>query len=349
MRFGQFFYPTSLDPRQDGRIIEDCLFEAELAEELGLDAVWMAEHHFVGEVAYGDPLVFAGAIAARTKKVLLGLGIVEMALHNPVHLAIQTSLLDNLSHGRLIVGTGRGSNYNSFEYAGFGTNVAAGIEQLDEAEDLLIKAWTTENLDFQGKYWQVAFPLVRPRPYQQPHPPLARACISDASIAAMAKIGRPVLLRYRSSQSVGQCLDLYRDTMLASGFDESSVEKNLEQIWFWCEYHIAETDDQAMDEFLSPFQTASQYMVDIRERWNPPDQPVPKPSEPLPRSAYGASPNPGAGEVLMGSPRRVTEHVAMLRDAGARNLMMTNRGVVSQEQSETSLRLLGEKVIPQFR
>ena len=137
MRFGQFFYPTSLDPQRDGQIIEDCLAEAELAEDLGLDAVWMAEHHFVGEVAYGDPLVFAGAVAARTRRVLIGLGIVEMALHNPVHLAIQTSLLDNLSHGRLIVGTGRGSNYNSFEYTGFGTDVATGIEQMEEAEELL--------------------------------------------------------------------------------------------------------------------------------------------------------------------------------------------------------------------
>jgi len=254
-----------------------------------------------------------------------------------------------LSHGRLIVGTGRGSNYNSFEYVGFGTSVAAGIEQTDEAEDLLIKAWTTENLNYQGKYWQVSFPLLRPRPFQQPHPPLARACIGDASIAAMARIGRPVLLRYRSAQSVSKSLNMYRDTMLASGFDERTVEKNLEQIWFWCEYHIAETDEQAMDEFLSPFQVSSQYMVDVREQWNPADQPVPKPSLPLPRSAYGERPNPEAGEMLLGSPRRVTEHIAMLRDAGARNLMMTNRGVVSKAQSEASLRLLGEKIIPQFR
>ena len=98
MRFGHFFYPMSLDPSQDSSLIDECLYEAELVEELGLDAIWLSEHHFVGESVYGDPLVFGAAIAAITKRVTIGLGILEMALHNPVQLAIQTALLDNLSH-----------------------------------------------------------------------------------------------------------------------------------------------------------------------------------------------------------------------------------------------------------
>ena len=133
MRFGHFFYPMNFDPSLDYQVIEDCLAEAELVERLGFDAIWISEHHFIGEAVYGDPLVFAAAVAVKTQRVLLGLGIVEMALHHPVQLAIQTALLDNLSRGRLIVGTARGSNYNSFEYAGFGTTVAEGQERLPEA------------------------------------------------------------------------------------------------------------------------------------------------------------------------------------------------------------------------
>ena len=168
MRFGHFLYPMNLDASKDYQAIEDSLAEAELVERLGFDAVWIAEHHFVGEAAYGDPLVFAAAVAMKTKRVLIGLGIVEMSLHNPVQLAIQTALLDNLCQGRLVVGTGRGSNYNAFEYVGFGTTVTEGQERLPEAEDLLLKAWTTEDLHYEGKYWKVAFPAVRPRPYQKP-------------------------------------------------------------------------------------------------------------------------------------------------------------------------------------
>ncbi len=144
MRFGHFFYPMNFDASRDYQAIEECLLEAELVEQLGFDAIWIAEHHFIGEAVYGDPLVFAAAVAVKTQRVALGLGIVEMALHNPVQLAIQTALIDNLSRGRLIVGIGRGSNYNAFEYVGFGTTVSEGRERLLEAEDLLVKAWTTE-------------------------------------------------------------------------------------------------------------------------------------------------------------------------------------------------------------
>ena len=181
----------NFDATRDYQVITDCLAEAELVEHLGLDAIWIAEHHFTGETVYGDAVVFAAALAVKTQRILLGLGVVEMALHNPVQLAIQTALLDNLSRGRLIVGTGRGSNYNAYEYIGFGTDIVEGQKRLPEAEDLLVKAWTTEALEYHGTYWQVTVPAVRPRPYQQPHPPLARACLSEESIRAMARLGAP--------------------------------------------------------------------------------------------------------------------------------------------------------------
>ena len=349
MRFGSFFYPTSFDPSEDFQAIEDCLNEATLVEELGMDAIWLAEHHFAGEVAYADPLVFASAVAARTSRVLIGLGIVEMALHNPVRLAVQTSLVDNLSRGRLIVGTGRGSNYGAYEYIGFGTTMAEGHERLDEAEELLIKAWTEENVHYEGKFWKASFPSARPRPYQQPHPPLARACINDESIKAMASIGRPPLLRGNSTESVGRSISLYRDTMLSAGFSEPEVERALDDSWVWRECYIAESDDQALEEFLPPSMRASDHLRSMREQWNPKDQPAPAPSPLLPRSAYKATPDPSANEALVGSPERVAEQVALLRDAGVRNFMLTHRGLVSQEKVHTSWKLLSEKVMPLFR
>jgi alkanesulfonate monooxygenase SsuD/methylene tetrahydromethanopterin reductase-like flavin-dependent oxidoreductase (luciferase family) len=349
MRFGHFFYPMNLDASRDYQAIAACLDEAELVEQLGFDAIWIAEHHFAGEVVYGDALVFGAAVAVKTQRILIGLGVVEMALHNPVQLAIQTALLDNLSQGRLVVGTGRGSNYNAFEYIGFGTRVDVGQAQLPEAEDLLVKAWTTEALDYQGTYYQVTFPAVRPRPYQKPHPPLARACISDDSIQAMARLGRPVLLRGRSVDYVAKAIQLYGDTMRAASFDQASVDRALEQSWIWYEVHVAETDDQALEEFLPAYHRASQYIAEMRERWNPKDLSLPKPPPPLPRSAYGPTPNRSTNEALVGSPQRVAAQIALLREVGARNLMLTNRGLMSSEQTRASLRLLSEQVMPQFQ
>lgn len=349
MRFGHFFYPMNFDATRDYQVITDCLAEAEFVEQLGLDAIWIAEHHFTGETVYGDALVFAAALAVRTQRILLGLGVVEMALHNPVQLAIQTALIDNLSRGRLIVGTGRGSNYNAYEYIGFGTDIVEGQKRLPEAEDLLLKAWTTEELEYRGEYWQVTVPAVRPRPYQQPHPPLARACLSEESIKAMARLGRPVLLRGRAPVQLGASIRLYADTMRAAGFDAAQVEQALDQSWVWYEAHVAPTDDQAFEEFLPPLQQASRHIAAMRQRWNPKDLVLPNPPPPLSRPAYAATPNPEANESLVGSPQRVAAHVALLQSYGVRNLMLTNRGVLSPQQTQASLRLLSEQVMPQFR
>lgn len=349
MRFGHFFYPMKFDDARDEQEIQDCLTEAQLVEELGMDAIWFAEHYFTGECVYGDPLVFASAIAVKTKKIMLGFGILELPLHNPVRVAIQTALLDNLCQGRLVVGTGRGSNYNAYEYVGFGTTPGLGAAQLDEAEELLVKAWTTDNVNFNGKYWQASFPSVRPRPYQKPHPPLARACTGDASLVAMAKIGRPVLIRGASCNATGKKIKLYQDTMAAAGFSEEAVEQSLDQIWVWREVHIAETDDEAMGEFLPAHYDAYSKMEEYRKQWNPSEMEISVQSAPMGRSGYGEEPDRDASESLVGGPKRVAEQVGQMQEAGVRNLMLTNRGLMSREKTAESLKLLSGKVMPSFR
>jgi len=349
MRFGHFFYPMKFDDSRDAQAIQECLDEAVLVESLGFDAIWLAEHYFTGECVYGDPLVFASAVAMKTSRVLLGFGIIELPLHNPVRVAMQTALLDNLTQGRLIVGTAKGSNYNAFEYVGFGTDPALGAAQMEEAEELMVTAWTADNVNFCGKHYRVSFPSVRPRPYQKPHPPLARACINRESIIEMARIGRPILLRGRSVNSTAADIALYRDTMAESGFSDEAIECNLDQIWVWREMHLAETDDQAMDEFLPANLRAYSIMQDYRERWNPKEFPMSYQPPPVQRDGYGEQPDADAAENLVGSPRRVAEQLEQMRAGGIRNLMLTNRGLMDYETTKRSLKLLAERVMPKFR
>ena len=110
MRFGSFVFSISGDSKKDHQVIQQTLQEVELSESIGLDAVWLTEHHFDGAVAYADPVVFGAAVAMKTNRVQIGFAVVELALHHPVRLAVQTALLDHLCEGRLIVGTGRGSH-----------------------------------------------------------------------------------------------------------------------------------------------------------------------------------------------------------------------------------------------
>ncbi len=349
MKFGHFLYPMKFDDTRDDHEIDQCLDEAVLAEKLGMDAVWFAEHYFTGECVYGDPLVFASAVAVKTSKIKLGFGIIELPLHNPVRVAHQTALLDNLSKGRLVVGTGRGSNYNAYEYVGFGTNPDLGKRQLVEAEELLVKAWTTDNVKFDGEFWQVAFPSVRPRPYQNPHPPLARAASSLPSVIEMAKIGRPVLLRGGTFNATSEQIRAYRDTMSESGFSDEAVQKNLDQIWVWREMHIADTNEEAWDEYLPAHYAAYEHLEGVRKEWNPEGMEINIQRPPMKKEGYNNTPDPDAGELLIGGSERVADQIAMMRDMGVQNLMLTNRGLVSSKNTAKSLRLLSEKIMPRFQ
>src|SRR5207237_2299372 len=116
MRFGWLTLAHSPSPEEDGTAIAQQLEQACLAEALGFDGVWLTEHNFTGEAVYCDPIPFASALAARTSRVRIGFAVIQLALRHPVRLAVQLSVLDNLSRGRLDVGVGRGSLYNEYEY-----------------------------------------------------------------------------------------------------------------------------------------------------------------------------------------------------------------------------------------
>jgi alkanesulfonate monooxygenase SsuD/methylene tetrahydromethanopterin reductase-like flavin-dependent oxidoreductase (luciferase family) len=343
MRFGTFVFSISHDPQEDHQVIENTLREVELAEAIGMDAVWLTEHHFDGAVAYADPLVFGAAVAMRTRRVRIGFAVIEMALHHPVRLAVQTSLLDNLSHGRLTVGTGRGSAYNAFEYMGFGTTMEHGRGMLAEAEDLLVKAWTGEDVHHMGEHWNLSFPRLRPPPYQKPHPPLVRACIGEESMLEMAKIGRPVLIGVQTLDTLRQRLQRYQDTMYEQGFGESVVEAALDETWAQRALYVADNNDEAIAVATQALQRYRHHLDESRRQYNPGGLPARKPGTP-------PSPNEMVEHAfLAGTPQRVAEQIAALRDAGVRNLLLNvNVGQMPPEQVERSMLLFGEKVLPLF-
>ena len=344
MRFGSFVFSISADPQKDHEVIERTLREVELAEQAGFDAAWLTEHHFDGAVAYADPVVFGAAVAMRTQRMKIGFAVLEMALHHPVRLAVQTSLLDHLSQGRLIVGTGRGSAYNEYEYIGFGITLDQGRDMLDEAEDLMVKAWTGEDVRHHGRYWHGEFPGLRPQPYQTPHPPLVRACISEPSVAEMAEIGRPILIGVQTVDILRHRLNLFKETMSRASFAESDVQQALDQTWVQRGLVVAESDQEALDIAGPALERYRAHLLDARVKYNVTEVTPPDPSQPRP-----------AGEVveqafLAGSTTRVAEQVAELNDIGARNLMLNaNVGQIEPQHVERTLKLFGEQVAPRFR
>src|SRR5438552_1839416 len=120
VRFGNFLFPDCRDPARDFAVIDETLAEARLSDELGIDVIWLGEHHFDGICAYVDPISFAAALATATQRSTIGFAVIQTSLHHPIRLAEQLALIDNLTKGRLIVGLRRGTAYNIYDYHGFG-------------------------------------------------------------------------------------------------------------------------------------------------------------------------------------------------------------------------------------
>src|SRR3984893_6388367 len=164
MKFGNFLFPDCRDPARDGIVIDETMREAVLSDELGIDVVWLGEHHFDGICAYADPITLAGALAVALKRSALGFAVLQTALHHPIRLAEQLAIIDNLTKGGLIVGLGRGSSYNIYDYQGFGIDHHEAQARLDESEHIIVRAWTEEAFQHHGQFWQLAVPNIAPAP-----------------------------------------------------------------------------------------------------------------------------------------------------------------------------------------
>src|SRR6476620_5085904 len=144
MKFSIFLQPLSPSPADDYRVMHDILGQSILADELGYDGIFLAEHSFTGETVFGEPIVFATAIAMKTQRIDIGFAVLQLVVHQPVRTALQLAVLDNLSNGRLRVGVARGSSVNEWEYSGYGLKSTDGPILFEEALDLMVKAWTAD-------------------------------------------------------------------------------------------------------------------------------------------------------------------------------------------------------------
>jgi natural product biosynthesis luciferase-like monooxygenase protein len=148
------------------------------AEELGYDGIWANEHHFH---PYGglvpSPAVFLSAIAQRTTRVRLGTSVVVLPLHQPIEVAEQLAMVDNMSGGRVELGVGRG--FVPFDYQTLGIPMAEGQERTLESLEIILKAWSGKPFSHQGKYFSYTNVEVWPPPEQRPHPPVWLACSSN--------------------------------------------------------------------------------------------------------------------------------------------------------------------------
>jgi alkanesulfonate monooxygenase SsuD/methylene tetrahydromethanopterin reductase-like flavin-dependent oxidoreductase (luciferase family) len=346
MKFGNFLFPDCREPERDGIVIDETLQEAWLSDTLGVDVIWLAEHHFDGICAYVDPISFAGALATSTRRSKIGFAVVQTALHHPVRLAEQLAVLDNITKGRLIVGLGRGSSYNIYDYQGFGIDHHEAQARLEEAEEIILKAWASEAFEHKGKYWDLQVPILRPRPYTKPHPMLIRAASGETSLLELARQGRPFLMNVQSMAVTRERVENYRKTMREAGFDEEMIARNLEQCWIWRNVFVGNTDAEAERIGVSAFRAMVESRAALRNRiYRETGMRIEVPQSDLPSAR--ASVEHG---FIHGSPGRVAEAIAELAALGIGGVMASFRlGPLPHEAATASLTLFMRQVAPEFR
>lgn len=163
-------YFPEIDPPYDV-YYQQILEQVQLAEELGWECFMFNEHHFLG---YGglvaNPAVLLAAAAARTSKIRLGPCIAILPLRHPLHSAEDYAMVDAISGGRLEFGIGSGNT--ELDYKVFGVTRENDRQRLDEAFEVILKAWTNDRFSHQGTSWQFGEITLYPRPIQKPHPPI---------------------------------------------------------------------------------------------------------------------------------------------------------------------------------
>ena len=176
---------------------------AERAEALGYDSLWVWERLLVpvtpqtpypgsadGQLPAAcshawDPLTVLGAVASRTSRVALGTSVLDIPYYNPVVLARALTTLDHLSSGRVRVGLGVG--WSKDEFDAVGSSLGQRAARADEFLEVLRAVWTTDPVEFQGRFYQIPRSVIGLKPVQKPHPPVFLATYVPAGLE---RIGR---------------------------------------------------------------------------------------------------------------------------------------------------------------
>ncbi len=182
-------------------------------DELGLDLIWFTEHHFIDDGYLPAWIPVASAAAARTRNVRFSSDICLLPFFNPVRLAEDLAVLDNISNGRVEVGLGMG--YAPHEFAGFGIPVSRRVSLMDEGLEVLTRAFTGETFSFSGTRYEFNDVRITPGFVQDGGPPMWIAAMSAAGARRAARFGTHFLPQGDRNET----LDVWRSELESSGLN----------------------------------------------------------------------------------------------------------------------------------
>lgn len=318
-------------PQHLPSLYREFLAEAELAEHLGFDAVWVSEHHFAEDNWNSATLPMLAAVAARTERVRLGTYVLLLALHDPLRVAEDLTGIDLISNGRLEIAVGAGPMEVECKVFGIDKNETFG--RTYEALEFMQRCFSEDGpFTHEGKYYHYPNVCMRPRSVQQPHPPIWMAAMGPQSIQRAAQRG------YHLASALHSPLwKTYAGQLEAAGRKRSDHRVMSGPLLV----HLAPTREQAWDEA----EQGMHWCVDFYNRrgWTAPLPPVGELRRTPDAGIYGIP-------FAVGTPEDVVRILGRYREEPLNQICLQFRAPgMDYACVERSLRMFAAEVMPEMR
>ena len=357
----------SFDPIMAAGLYNRYLDEKIYAEEMGFDGLMLNEHHNTAFCMGGAMNVEASILARITKRAkIVLLGNILPIWDDPLWLVEQLSMIDMISHGRLVSGWVRGTGRESVAH-----NIEPHYnwERFQEAHEFIVKAWTTPGpFRWEGKHYNYRHVNPWAKPYQKPHPPVwLPGVVSRDSLMWAAKQRIPYIMLATEMEPTKQAFQLYHDTAAEEGYE--SGPQNLGYLW---KVHVDETEELAEATGRKYVQGPSNpFLAGNEGTVNPALVNLPgltSRRRVLPTQAVATAARGGGGGVagvlgrpyeqqiadrtiICGTPKtvipKIREVLEYVRPGSI--FFWDGDGAMTHDDAMRSLRLMGEEVIPAVR
>jgi alkanesulfonate monooxygenase SsuD/methylene tetrahydromethanopterin reductase-like flavin-dependent oxidoreductase (luciferase family) len=349
MEFGVYHEFPSLDGRPDSDAFDEAFAMVDAAEAWGLDVMWLAELHFDPKRSLlSSPLCVASAIAARTRKMKIGIAVQVLPLGNPLRIAEEAATVDQISRGRLILGVGRSGVARTYE--AYNVPYSESRDRFTETLAIIQKAWAEPVVSYEGRFHSFRNVTVTPRPFQAKGPPVRIAATSPDTYAAIGQQGKPIFMgvKFEDARDLIPAIEAYRKAWRDAGHPGNGA------VYMRAPGYVAATEAAARAESEASLihyyrqqaalatDSLTRQAIDASDRrWKGPER--------LNAMTYDQA---RSGSVLIGTPDTVADKLFALRaDLGLDGIMLETNcgGLIPHHQEKEALRLLCQDVMPRFK
>ncbi|TBW35484.1 LLM class flavin-dependent oxidoreductase [Siculibacillus lacustris] len=243
MKFGIFNLMGLRDnPKGIAGVLSDTRDMVKLAEDIGFDIAWFAEHHFTNYSISISPLMTAAHLAGHTDRIRLGAGVVVLPLYHPLRVAQEIAFLDQISGGRAVLGVGTG--YQAYEFQRYGADVAKKTEIFLEYWAVVEQVLTEGRAAFQGRWVNVPETVFTVRTVGNRMPDLYCTSPHPPILAAIARHGGIPFITagWRGSQVLFEMAEQVRAAWVAGGLDGPSMPIAVQQY-----VHVTDSRSEALE------------------------------------------------------------------------------------------------------